>query len=143
MENLKRDWTKLIEFYSEMDVFIIKATENSVALIEVVRRIARNPNDLDDDDIFANLLDKIKKANEASFLVYGVSDMYINVSTEHIVDRIASSRDMTTIVTSSTIDFEGILKVLGMSDESASNRIRSYVQYDETLLRQKLVDRHN
>jgi hypothetical protein len=71
----------------------------------------------------------MEKANEASFLVYGVSDMYINVSTEHIVDRIASSRNITTIVTStSTIDSEGILKELGMSDESASNRIRSYVQ---------------
>jgi hypothetical protein len=45
-----------MEFYSEMDVFITKATENSVALFEVVRQIARNLNDLDDDEIFANLL---------------------------------------------------------------------------------------
>jgi hypothetical protein len=69
--------------------------------------------------------------------------MYVNVSIEYIMDQIASSRDLTTIVTSSTIDSEGILKVLRMSDESASNRIRGYVQSDETSLREKLVDRHN
>jgi hypothetical protein len=70
----------------------------------------------------------MEKANEAPFLDYRVSDIHVNVSTEHIVDRIASSRNITTIVTSTIIDFEGILKELGMSDESASNRIRSYVQ---------------
>jgi hypothetical protein len=69
--------------------------------------------------------------------------MYVHASTEQIMDRIASSRDITTIVTSSTIDSEGILKELRMSDESASNRIRGYVQSDETSLREKLVDRHN
>jgi hypothetical protein len=69
--------------------------------------------------------------------------MYVNVSIEHIMDRIASSRDITTIVTRSTIDWEGILKELGIRDERAFNRIRSYVQSDETSLREKLVDRHN
>ncbi len=104
MENLKRDWTKLMEFYSKMDVFITLATENSIAFIEFVRRIATVQNVLDDDEIFGNLLDKIQKTNEASFLVYRVPYMYVHVSTEQIMDRIASSRDITTIVTSSTID---------------------------------------
>jgi N-formylglutamate amidohydrolase len=143
LENLKRDWTKLMEFYSKMDVFITLATENSIAFIEFVRRIATVQNVLDDDEIFGNLLDKIQKTNEASFLVYRVPYMYVHVSTEQIMDRIASSRDITTIVTSSTIDSEGILKELRMSDESASNRIRGYVQSDETSLQMKLVDRHN
>jgi hypothetical protein len=56
-----------------MDVFITLATENSIAFIEFVRRIARDLNVLDDDEIFGNLLDKIQKTNEASFLVYRVS----------------------------------------------------------------------
>jgi hypothetical protein len=86
LENLKRDWTKLMEFYSKMDVFITLATENSIAFIEFVRRIARDQNVLDDDEIFGNLLDKIQKTNEASFLVYRVCDMYVHVSTEQIMD---------------------------------------------------------
>jgi hypothetical protein len=61
-----------MEFYSKMDVFITKATENSIAFIEVVRRIATVQNVLDDDEIFGNLLDKIQKTNEASFLAYVV-----------------------------------------------------------------------
>ena len=68
MENLKRDWSKLMEFYYKMYVFITKATENTIALIEVVRVIAKDLNVLDDEEIFVNLLEKIEKANEASFL---------------------------------------------------------------------------
>jgi hypothetical protein len=95
LENLKRDWTKLMEFYSKMDVFISLDTENSIAFIEFVRRIATVQNDLDDDEIFGNLLDKIQKTNEASFLVYRVCDMYVNVSKEYIMDRIAANRKFT------------------------------------------------
>jgi hypothetical protein len=51
------------------------------------------------DEIFGNLLEKIQKTNEASFLVYRVSYMYVHVSTEQIMNRIASSRAITTIVT--------------------------------------------
>jgi hypothetical protein len=122
-----------------MDVFITLATENSISFIEFVRRIARDLNVLDDDKIFRNLLDKIQKTNEASFLVYGVCDMYVNVSEEYIMDQIASSRDITTIVTSSTIDSEGILKELRMSDESAFNRIGGYVKSDETHFERSLL----
>ncbi len=42
---------------------------------------------LDDDEICVNLLEKIEKANEASFLVRGVSDMYVNVSVKYIMDE--------------------------------------------------------
>ncbi|EFX64483.1 hypothetical protein DAPPUDRAFT_118125 [Daphnia pulex] len=95
LTNLKTDWMELKDFYSKMNVFAAKATENSIVFIEVVIRvIARDLNVLGDDEIFGNLLEKIQRANEASFLVRGVSDMYVNVSIKYIMDQIASQGDI-------------------------------------------------
>jgi hypothetical protein len=143
--NLKTVWTKLIDFYSKMSIFITKATEQSIALIEIVRVIAKDTNTLEDDEIFGNLLDKVQKANEASFLVYGVSDMYVNVSDKYIMDRIASLDSMMNI-DASKVGVEEIMKEqqkLIVSGEEASQGIIQYIKADETSLREKLVGRHN
>jgi hypothetical protein len=143
--NLKTVWTKLIEFYSKMSIFITKATEQSIALIEIARVIAKDTNTLDDDEIFGNLLDKVQKANEASFLVHGVSDMYVNVSEKYLMDRIASLDSMMSI-DPNKVGLEEIQKEqkkLMESGLNASEGIRDYINADETSLREKLVDRHN
>jgi hypothetical protein len=139
LENLKRDWSKLMEFYYKMYVFITKATENTIALIEVVRVIARDLNLLDDEEIFGNLLENIQKANEASFLVRGVSDMYVNVSVKYIMDEIASQGDIMASIDNSQVKIEEIRNDLMMS----GHRIRDYIKADEISLRTRLVDRHN
>ncbi|EFX85325.1 hypothetical protein DAPPUDRAFT_237876 [Daphnia pulex] len=115
--SLKTDWVSLLMggFYYKMEEFIV---------MQSYRR--------------KQISYRIQKANEASFLVYGVSDMYINVSTEHIVDQIASSNQIKT----SPVDFR-VIVLPKMRDGRASYRIREYIKADETSLREKLADRHN
>jgi hypothetical protein len=137
LTNLRTHWMKLKDFYSNMGVFITKATENLIELIEVVRVIARDLNVLDDDEIFGNLLEKIEKANEASFLVRGVSDMYVNVSIKYIMDQIASQGDIMASIDNSQVKIEEIRNDLMMSG------IHDYIKADEISLRTRLVDRHN
>jgi hypothetical protein len=138
LENLKRDWSKLKDFYSRMEYFVAKATENSIAFIEVVRVIAKDLNVLDDEEIFVNLLEKIQKANEASFLVRGVSDMYVNVSVKYIMDQIASQGDIMARIDNSQVEIEEI-----RNDLMSAHRIRDYIKADEISLRTRFVDRHN
>ncbi len=92
---------------------------------------------MDDDEIFVNLLEKIEKANEASFLVRGVSDMYVNVSVKYIMDEIASQGDIMARIDNSQVKIEEIRNDLMMSG------IHDYIKADEISLREKLVDRHN
>jgi hypothetical protein len=138
LENLKRDWSKLKDFYSRMEYFVAKATENSIAFIEVVRVIAKDLNVLDDEEIFVNLLEKIQKANEASFLVRGVSDMYASVSVKYIMDQIASQGDIMARIDNSQVEIEEI-----RNDLMSAHRIRDYIKADEISLRTRFVDRHN
>jgi hypothetical protein len=139
---LKTEWNKLIAFFSKISIFITKATEESLALIEILRVIERDVNGLDDDEIYLILLERVEKANEASFLVQGVSDMYVNVSEKHIMDRIASLDSMMKIK-ASQVDLKEIQKKMINETESASEAIRHYIKADESSLKEKLVDRKN
>ena len=140
---LKTDWTKLISFYSKLSIFITKATEESIALIEISRVIERDVNALDDDEIYSRFMEKVEKANEASFLIHGVSDMYVNVSETYIMDRIASLDNLMSVDANNKVELKKLQKELIKDTEKASEGIRSYIKQDETSLQMKLVDRKN
>jgi hypothetical protein len=71
-------------FYYKMEEFIVRATEESKSLTELLTVIARDINLLEDEEIFGNILDKIEKANEASFLVYTECLRYTSMSQKSI-----------------------------------------------------------
>ncbi len=142
LTKLKTAWMKLIEFYSKMSILINKSTDESNSFIELVKLLLleTGTNLLDDDEIFANLLDKIQKANEASFLVHQVSDMYVDVSGMYIVDQMAHLDKM---MNATEVDMDKLQLELTWSTESDAEGIRHFIKADESSLREKLVERHN
>jgi hypothetical protein len=87
-------------------------------------------------------MEKVEKANEASFLIHGVSDMYVNVSEKFIMNRIASLDNMMSI-DANKVELKKLQKELIKDTETASEGIRNYIRKDETSLQKKLVDRKN
>jgi hypothetical protein len=142
---LQRDWLKLIEFYEKMSRFISKATEDIVALVEVVRVVSKDVSNLDDDKMFGNLLEAIEKSNQATFLMHGVSEMYVNVSQKFIMDRVANLDSMMSINDNNA----GLSKVLEEqrllkeSAQTAYDGIIQYIKDGEKIVKNKLLERRN
>jgi hypothetical protein len=142
---LQRDWLKLIEFYEKMSRFISKATEDIVALVEVVRVVSKDVSNLDDDKMFGNLLEAIEKSNQATFLMHGVSEMYVNVSQQFIMDRVANLDSMMSINDNNA----GLSKVLEEqrllkeSAQTAYDGIIQYIKDGEKIVKNKLLERRN
>ena len=138
LTKLKNAWMKLIEFYSKMSILINKSTEeNCAALTEIS---VKNKTQLEDEEIFANLMDKIQKATEASILVREVSDMYADISGMYIVDQMAHLDKM---MNATEVDMDKLQLELTWSTESDSEGIRHFIKADEISLREKIADRHN
>jgi hypothetical protein len=142
---LQRDWLKLIEFYEKMSRFISKATEEIEALVEVVRVMSKDVSNLDDDEMFGNLLEAVEKSNQAAFLIHGVSEMYVNVSQNFIMDRVANLDNMMNI----NVNNVGLSKVLEEqrllkeSAQTAYDGIIQYIKDGEVTLKNKLLERRN
>ena len=149
LTKLNNAWMKLIEFYSKMSVLISKSTEESKAFVNLVNAIKINTTQLlDDEEIFENLMDSVQKATEASFLVHGVSDMCVDVSEMYIIDQIGNLEYVIKRLQAfiaHAIDNKNEYETLVQQwhIKSGSEGIRYYMEADETLLRDKLVERHN
>ena len=139
LSQLKNAWIKLIEFYSKMSILISKSTKECFKALEAISIVSRYPQQLEDDEIFANQMENIQKANETSFLVHGVSEMYADISGMYIVDQMAHLDKM---MNATEVDMDQLQMELTWSTESDAEGIRHSIKADETSLRDKLVERH-
>jgi hypothetical protein len=102
-------------------------------------------SNLDDDKMFGNLLEAIEKSNQATFLMHGVSEMYVNVSQNFIMDRVANLDNMMNI----NVNNVGLSKVLEEqrllkeSAQTAYDGIIQYIKDGEVTLKNKLLERRN
>ena len=142
LTKLKNAWMKLIEFYSKMSILTSQLEEKRRELVDFVKAILLEigTTQLDDEKILRNLTDSVRIAIEASYLVHGVSDMYVNVSEMYIIDQMTHLDKM---MNATEVDMDKLQMELSWSTESDAEGIRHSIKADETLLREKIADRHN
>ena len=145
LELLQRDWLKLTEFYKRMSDFISKATDEITGFVEVVRVMSKDVSNLDNDELFGNLLESVEKANQAAFLIEEVSGMYVGVSEQFILDGVAKLDTMMSI----DVKRVGLSKVqeeqrlLKENAQTAYEGIIQYIKDGEISTRKELVERRN
>jgi hypothetical protein len=137
LTKLKSAWMKLIEFYNKMSVLMSKSTVESKEFVDALQK---NNGQLEDEKIFTTLMGKVQMANETAFLVHEVSHMYVDISEMYIVDQMAHLDQM---MNATEVDMDKLQLELTWSAESDAEGIRHFIKADETLLREKIADRHN
>ena len=141
---LKRDWDKLLRFFGNVRVFVESASQHSLALIEIVRVVSKDPELLKEDKLFEDLLNNIEGSNEAVFLVHSIADMYVKVSDTYIMERVASL-DTLNAMANRGVSGEKLKEEqakLANSADEAFLGIANYVREDEAKLLEKLEERH-
>ena len=142
--NLKKNWGDLLNFFTNVNLFVKTATAQSVALYEIFDTLAQNVALLQDDGMFAELRRNIEKSNEAAFLVHGIAQMYVNVSDTYIMERVGSLNNMITMAREGATanEIEQEKKLLAANASIASKGIENFIREDEISLRAKLEEKH-
>jgi hypothetical protein len=140
--HLKGVWSKLMDFYSRMSTFMDAAALESMGLIEYLSvSVPMKTSIINDEDMFSFFLEKMEKANEASFLVHQISDMYVNVSDAYIMTRMASLDKMV-----DPLEIHNLTQYqqdLIATTKNDTENILKYITADEKSFKEELVGRHN